>query len=338
MRKPNGYGSIYKLSGNRRKPYIAVITSGYEWQLNKQPIDFNSLSEEDQMKCKCVQKRKVIGYYANKKDAEIALAEYNQNPYDLDITFAKIYNDWMKQKADTISHSSMVNYDVAFKQLSALHNRKFSELKTYDLENAIIKSGAKSSTQRMMKILMNQLYRYAIKYDIVQIDYASRFGISQEGAKIERRPFTDEEIASLWKDESVHAKAALILLYTGMRVRELKYVEYDSSLQAFKGGLKTDSGRDRVIPVRNKIMPLIGIVGSLKEDSDANYYEKMKRCLKKYNHKTHDCRVTFATRYKDADPIAVKLILGHKIKDITKSVYTKYTPAELLAVVESVEY
>jgi hypothetical protein len=26
MRLPNGYGSVYKLSGNRRRPYIAVVT------------------------------------------------------------------------------------------------------------------------------------------------------------------------------------------------------------------------------------------------------------------------------------------------------------------------
>ena len=29
MKNPNGFGSVYKLSGKRRKPYIAVITVGY---------------------------------------------------------------------------------------------------------------------------------------------------------------------------------------------------------------------------------------------------------------------------------------------------------------------
>ena len=160
----------------------------------------------------------------------------------------------------------------------------------------------------------------------------------EEKAKIERRPFTDEEIAQLWQDDSVYAKVALVLIYTGMRVRELKHVVYDDSIQAFKGGLKTSAGRDRIIPVRSKIMALTAVQDAVAGDSDANYYEKMKRCLKKYNHLTHDCRVTFATRYKDADPTAIKLILGHKIDDITKGVYTKYAPAELLAIVESLNF
>ena len=29
MKLPNNYGSVYKLSGNRRRPYIAKITIGY---------------------------------------------------------------------------------------------------------------------------------------------------------------------------------------------------------------------------------------------------------------------------------------------------------------------
>ena len=29
MRNPNGYGSVFKLSGNRRKPFAVRITKGY---------------------------------------------------------------------------------------------------------------------------------------------------------------------------------------------------------------------------------------------------------------------------------------------------------------------
>lgn len=31
MRLPNGFGSVTKLSGNRRRPYAAKITTGYEF-------------------------------------------------------------------------------------------------------------------------------------------------------------------------------------------------------------------------------------------------------------------------------------------------------------------
>lgn len=57
MRNPNGYGSVYKLSGRRRKPYAARITLGFKPE-NGHPI------------------YKFIGYYKTRAEAERALAEY----------------------------------------------------------------------------------------------------------------------------------------------------------------------------------------------------------------------------------------------------------------------
>ncbi|WKS98289.1 hypothetical protein [Gallibacterium anatis] len=54
MRLPNGYGSVFKLSGKRRKPFIARKTIGYNE--NKRQIYHN------------------IGYFATKEDALKALS------------------------------------------------------------------------------------------------------------------------------------------------------------------------------------------------------------------------------------------------------------------------
>ena len=62
MKLPNGFGSVYKLSGNRRKPYRAIVTE--RWQID---------TETGKWK----QKRKTIGYYESKKEALQALADYN---------------------------------------------------------------------------------------------------------------------------------------------------------------------------------------------------------------------------------------------------------------------
>ena len=59
MKLPNGYGSVYKLSGNRRNPWVACVTIGY----NKETRN---------------QERRVIGYFPNKPKALNALADYNQ--------------------------------------------------------------------------------------------------------------------------------------------------------------------------------------------------------------------------------------------------------------------
>lgn len=52
MKLPNGYGSVTKLSGNRRKPYLARVTLG--WVINEETG-------------KAVQNRVPIGTFKTKK-------------------------------------------------------------------------------------------------------------------------------------------------------------------------------------------------------------------------------------------------------------------------------
>lgn len=68
MRNPNGYGSISKLSGNRRNKYVIRKTVGVEL---------------DHEKGKAKYKQQIIGYAATMKEAKQKLAEFNANPYDV---------------------------------------------------------------------------------------------------------------------------------------------------------------------------------------------------------------------------------------------------------------
>lgn len=82
MKLPNGFGSIYKLSGKRRRPWVAAKTFGWQFDEEGQRIK---------------QKRQVIGYFATRQEAMTALVQYNENPYDLDsnkITFSEVYEKW----------------------------------------------------------------------------------------------------------------------------------------------------------------------------------------------------------------------------------------------------
>ena len=76
MKLPNGYGSIVKLTGKRRKPYLVRTACKY--------------SDDGE---KMIEKRQVLGYYATKAEALAALADYNSDPYDLaahSLTFAEV--------------------------------------------------------------------------------------------------------------------------------------------------------------------------------------------------------------------------------------------------------
>lgn len=104
------------------------------------------------------------------------------------------------------------------------------------------------------------------------------------------------------------------------------------------GGIKTESGIDRVIPIHEKIVPLVEewlISGKLKINY-GKYYGGFKRTIKALEidstHTPHDCRHTTATILDrlNANDLCVKLILGHKVKDITKGTYTHKTNQELV--------
>lgn len=316
MRNGNGMGSVYKLKGNRRRPWAAVVTVRF-------------FLKDD----KAVQKRHAIGYYTTKKEAQLALMAYITDPYDTEWTFSQVYEKWMETK--DLTNSSLTAYKRSYERFSPLHDKLFATLKTTELEGIIASTDTSQKNKSHMKLLLNQMYQYAMKYDIVQHNLAERFSVAQPKPKINRQPFTDDEIKALWESRKEESEIALIMIYTGVRIGELLTMEIDRENWLLKGGSKTEAGKNRIVPIRKKIQPLMNF--SQDESYDA-FYQRVLYFLKKMGHTPHDCRVTFATRYKSADPTAVKLIMGHSIKDITKGVYTKYTPDELREVIESVDF
>ena len=93
-RLPNGFGSVYKLSGNRRKPWAARKTVG--WKDSGQPI------------------YAFVGYYSSRTEALTALSDFNKDPYDLQIgtiTFEQLYTRWSDEHFKKISHSGVISYD-----------------------------------------------------------------------------------------------------------------------------------------------------------------------------------------------------------------------------------
>ena len=79
MRLPNGYGGVVKLSGNRRRPYAARITTG--WHIN----DITG---------KRIQHYQILGYAPTRSEALQILARYNNYPIDgetLKLTFREMF-------------------------------------------------------------------------------------------------------------------------------------------------------------------------------------------------------------------------------------------------------
>ena len=160
MRLPNGYGSVYKLSGKRRKPFVVKKTIGYH---------------VDQDAGKSVRDDLIIGYAATKAEGLKMLADYNSNPYDLkvsNLTFEGLYEEWSEREFKSASNATISAHKAAFGACAPLHNKLFIDINSGDLQYLFDTTDKNYPTMRKMKNLISLMYKYAMKYDYVTKDYS----------------------------------------------------------------------------------------------------------------------------------------------------------------------
>ena len=335
MRNPNGYGSVYKLSGkNRRKPYGAKKTLGFDD--NGYPISF------------------VIGYFEKRKDAIQALATYNCNPYDLtksNSTIQDIYKMFEERKKDKVSSSAIYAYKAAYKHLRPLYDIPMREIKTYQMQEVIDNLDRKWQTKSHIQTLLTQLFDIAIEMDVCQKNYAKFINLESKPKSDIHKPFTDDEIKILFKNTDIpYVDTMLIMIYSGMRPSELltmRQENIDLDRRIMIGGVKTKAGKNRHIPINKKIIPFLrnrldgntylipGAKTTLTYTAYKNiFYDVMNKLG--MQHLTHDCRHTFATLIgrTEADKLTVKRIMGHASQDITDDIYTHKNDEDLLKAID----
>lgn len=341
MKNPNGYGSIFKLSGNRRNPFAVRITTGWD-DNGKQVYEY-------------------LGYFPSRKKAMLALADYNSNPYDLSsgkITFREVYERYKKEKFPKISKSNQDGYEMAFRRSEPLHDMKFNDIRKAHLQKVIDDCDRSWGTKKKIKVLFNQMYKHAMENDLTHKDYAKFVELPRDDTESTRMPFTLEEINILWEhiDRFDDIDSILIMIYTGLRPGELVEIKNEKiqlEKRFFRGGFKTDAGTNRVIPIHKKIHHLIEArMDSNNEYLVTNfegnklsyytyYHEKFKKIMKQLelNHRPHDCRHTFATLMDNAgaNKLSIKRIMGHAGKDITDKVYTHKDIEQLLIAIDTLK-
>ena len=339
MKNPNGYGTVRKLTGKRRRPYAALTPAHYvPGELHK--------------------KREVIGYFEKRSDAMAALGAWNQNPDSVlkpiaaeEMTLEKLKNEFFEsQRFKNISKQTQDNYKAAWKHLSPLGEYKVKDIRSAHYQSVIdtcAKDGKSLSSLQKIKILAGLLCDYAVQNDIINKNYAS-FIILPKAEHKEKIPFSDLDLAKIEKaaeDGIMYADLILILCYTGWRINEflsLTRFSYDSENKTLTGGLKTDSGKNRVVPISPKIEPYLQkwidkggetivcreVNGKLVKVS-ASYFRQEwyyptidKLGLPKLT--PHATRHTFASMLhkKGADKWDIQRLMGHASLEVTNKVYT----------------
>ena len=356
MRLPNGFGQISEIKNRRlRKPFRAMVTVGK--------------TETGKPICKPL---KPQAYFATYNEAYEALVKYHQKPYDYstNMTLNDLYEKWFEYHTKSgIAESTIRAIKAAWGYCSEVYDVLLSEARPRHVRHCLdhgtrivdgIERTPSSGLKRRMKANFNQMFDYAMEYGYIEQNYSRMLRDPQSKKKVLKKSedphitFTDEEMKILWDNaENIPVvKVILIQCYSGWRPQELgkiKRKDVDLKNWTFTGGMKTEAGSMRVVPIHSKIRPFVEekyheavSIGSeylinIKMEHTSSYedlstyyryYYLFKRAVSKLKlnekHRPHDPRKHFITMAKNSgvNEYAIKYLVGHVIEDLTERVYT----------------
>ena len=194
MRLPNGYGSVYKLSGNRRKPRRILA-----------PADkFGN--------------QKTIGYAKTKSEGLTMLSDYNQSkPQDSKPPLSEIFESFMITKRHKAQKTQDMYY-TTWNYFEDLEDEPIDTIKSrhiQDIVDNLLDEGKSYSSVQKVKVLASQLYKIAMQDDLISKNYA-QFIILPDKPKPNNATFSEFEINKLFEfaKNNYWAKVMVCLLYT----------------------------------------------------------------------------------------------------------------------------
>ena len=346
-RRPNGSGTIVKLSGKRKKPFQVRVNTR---------IDNFGMPVYD-----------VLNNYPDRVSAEIALAEYNKDPYDVNNrkqTFSEVFAAWYLWKYKTPhdskekKKSSQYCSIAAYKKCERLHGRIMWDMRAQEMQDILDNPELSHSMTEHVRNLFRQMYKYAMQFELVAKDYSAYTQINKEDDDEQGVPFTLDELQRLWQHKDVpFVDTILIFCYSGFRINELAQMpldDIDLDERTFTGGLKNRYSRNRTVPIHSDIYEMVlhrynKQFGSLiYHDGTQIIYENryresfnnaLKACGIQTNHTPHDCRHTFNVLLDNAgvDRVTRCKLMGHKGADINETVYTHKNLEQLRTAIEKIK-
>lgn len=329
-KRPNGLGTVYKLSGKRRRPYAVVKDGQY------------------------------VSYHATRTEALEALNRLSGQTVreKINWTFAEVYAAWSQEHFPEVGPSGREQYARAFAVFADLHNRKFRDLRTADFQKIMDQYADRSrSTTGKYKQLLTQLSDWAIREEIITTSFAHYVTVKGRESR-GHVPMTEEDIRKLTQaaEHSETAKIVCMLLATGLRIGELLALRLEDCHGTYViGGEKSDAGRNRVIPIRpegrvwfdyfERLSTAAGLPGLLdsyvgnhdvRNFRERDYYPLLDSLGIDRAKTPHSTRTTYSTRAvsEDLSPAYLQKVLGHADFGTTQKYYDKPSAETLVRAVE----
>lgn len=350
MKNINGYGSVIKLSGKRRKKYAIRITEGWKQEYGPTGAPIGNPK----------QIYKYLNYYENRKDAIYALANFNKtNEIELyekenektyvSPSFIEMWHIAEKNRSKTWSTSTYQNYKtMAEKYAKSIHHINISDLDYQTLQNLMnefMELGKTHGTCKLFKCAITMILNEGIKMGYIDHNPAST--VKYKGTKndVVKKAYDVELIKKLYEGTKLKDQLLLVLVYTGMRINELLRLKTENIYldeRYMITGSKTDAGKGRIVPIHKCLIPIF------KGRSNYEYfcgnkelsYETARYWIEDEEYTFHEARHTFvslADEY-ELNEIAVKRIVGHSTTNITDRIYTHKTLRQLLKEIDKLPY
>lgn len=343
-RRPNNAGTVVKLSGKRRRPYCAKITTGKDIITGRQkqePIGYYETWQEadDALTLYRLGQKKAI---SNQEVAALAPDTYqklvDQREKNMP-TFKEIFDIIYDDELCKLSKSAAAGYRSWIKHFKNIWDVRISQITLADLQDIFDKDKTSYDTKTKMKVLCSKVFKYAVIHQYISRDddYTQYIKCGKPKESTKHYAFSIDEIKMLMNDNSDIAKIILIYIFTGLRASELlniprKNIHLDEEYPYLVSGSKTEAGKNRVIPIHLFIEPLVKelllnkgsrLIDYCYSNFVDNYFTPLMTELN-MKHTLHDTRDTFATlcNLSNVDLFARKRILGHKMNDITFDTYT----------------
>lgn len=354
MRLPNGFGQISEIKNQRlRRPFRAMVTVGK--------------SETGRPICQLL---KPQAYFETYNEAYQALMEYNKDPATQlsEMLIDDLFDEWREEHAKKVTEHTAKkikwNWD---KYCSEVKNLRVVDVRVSNIKSCLEKAPT-PSVKKIVKNTFNMLFDYAVENEIVEQNVSRKIknsGLYNKDQHTHHISFTEEEMKRL--DENIindpFVDMLYIQCYMGWRPREmgailLENVNLDENY--IVGGMKTESGINRIVPIHEKIKERVKKYYDKAVDAGSkflfftmrdgkpvqityfSYGYHFKQIKNELNlnpeHKPHDPRKQFVTMCKkyNVDEYAIKRIIGHTIADLTENTYTDRNASWLLAEVNKI--
>lgn len=273
---------------------------------------------------------------------------------------------------------------TAFNNSKELHDMVYKDLRASDFMKHLTECGRGKDSQRQMVNLYMNLDKYALAEDIIEKGYAQFIPVTTSNRKeikkakdkkIEKdRLFSYKQIEYLWnfqprsKGLKEHTKKErelfirdfwLMLLYCGCRADELLSV-YTANIFLeegyFIGGLKTEAGINRTIPIHPSVKHLwekyynpnneflFMQPNGNKMDYDYYFYHFQNNFEKLHpevsEHTAHDARHTLRNELRKLNikDIIINSIIGHSNNDVGEDIYSHVSIEEKQEAIKMVTY